>query len=382
MKNISKKNNCRICWQPLFNEPILQYRNMPAVAQYLPNAADLKKDKGVNLDIYQCSGCGTVQLANEPVSYYKEVIRATGVSEEMKNFRRQQFLDFIKSHQLVGKKIIEIGCGRGEYLSIMSPLGATAYGLDDSVESVKLCQKNGLSVFRGFVDREDYKIEQSPFAAFFMLSFLEHLPDPVAALRGIANNLAASAVGLVEVPNFDMILKKNLFSEFMRDHLFYFTAETLKFTLEISGFKVLNCEQVWHDYIISATVVKKSRADVSSLKQHQEKLQKVIEEYLSKFDGKKVAIWGAGHQALAIMAMFNLTDKIKYVVDSADFKQGKYTPVTHLPIVSPDVLKSDPVDGIIVMAGSYSDEVVKIIREKYFHKLPIVVVKDFGLIEY
>jgi len=75
----------------------------------------------------------------------------------------------------------------------------------------------------------------------------------------------------------------------------------------------------------------------------------------------------------------NLSDGIKYVVDSAAFKQGKYTPATHIPIVSPDILHSDPVDAVIVMAASYSDEVARIIRQKFDRNIDIYILRDFGL---
>jgi hypothetical protein len=93
---------------------------MPAAAQYLPDAGSLAGDKGVVLDVCQCAGCGLVQLSNEPVPYYKEVIRATAVSAEMTVFRRRQFADFVQKYSLCGKSVVEIGCGRGEYLSIKS----------------------------------------------------------------------------------------------------------------------------------------------------------------------------------------------------------------------------------------------------------------------
>ena len=39
------------------------------------------------------------------------------------------------------------------------------------------------------------------------------------------------------------VLKNNLFAEFITDHLFYFTEETLKRTLNLNGFDVLECKQ-------------------------------------------------------------------------------------------------------------------------------------------
>ncbi|MBU0502440.1 MAG: class I SAM-dependent methyltransferase [bacterium] len=370
---------CRICGCEFFNEPLSSFNNMPAGAQNLPDKTSLKKDKGVNLKVCQCSGCGLVQLDSKPVSYYRDVIRAAAFSEEMKAFRLKQFADFVKKFSLKEKKVIEIGCGKGEYLSLMKECGVNVYGIEHLLESVKVCQKNDLDVSRGFVEKDSFEIAESPFDAFFILNFLEHLPNPNLTLRGIYNNLAEGAVGLVEVPNFDMMLRQKLFSEFIPDHLLYFTKKTLAFALELNGFEILECSNVWHDYIISAVVRRKKRLEIADFDQYQAKLKDQLEGFLNQFEIKQVAIWGAGHQSLAVLAIANLTDKIKYVVDSATFKQGKYTPATHLPILAPEVLKTDPVEAIIIMAASYSDEVVRIVRAEFDNKLKIAVLRDFGL---
>jgi hypothetical protein len=118
---------------------------------------------------------------------------------------------------------------------------------------------------------------------------------------------------------------------------------------------------------------------LSDFQNHQVQLKNEIEKYLSSFKNKKVAIWGASHQALAILSLLNLSNKIEYVIDSAVFKQGKFTPVTHIPIVTPEKLNSDPVDAIIVMAAGYSDEVAKIIRQKFSKNISISILRDFGL---
>lgn len=368
---------CRVCKHDFLPNPILVYKNMPGMAQNFPDKNSLKSDKGIDMDIYQCSGCGLVQLNNDPVPYYKEVIRASGVSDEMKDFRVKQFKNFVEKYSLKNKKIIEVGCGNGEYLKIMQKNDLDVYGLEYAKKSVKYCIDDGLKVFRGFVESDDYKIQNSPYDAFFMLNFLEHLPNINSVLGGIYNNLSDDAIGIVEVPNFDMILKKNLFFEFITDHLFYFTKDTLETTLKLNGFEIIECKPMWHKYIISAVVGKRKELDLSHFYKCQENLTTEIGKYIGKY--KKVAIWGAGHEALTIMSMADLGGKIKYIVDSAIFKQGKYTPATHLPIVSPVSLDTDPVDAIMVMAASYSDEVVKIIKEKYNKNIKISVLRDFGL---
>ena len=119
------------------------------------------------------------------------------------------------------------------------------------------------------------------------MNFLEHLPDPNSILGGIYNNLADDAVGLVEVPNFDMILRQNLFSEFIGDHLFYFTKETLNTTLRLNGFEVIECKEVWYDYIISVIMRKRKKLDISLFYKYQEQLRDEIEEYIHRYKDKE-----------------------------------------------------------------------------------------------
>jgi 2-polyprenyl-3-methyl-5-hydroxy-6-metoxy-1,4-benzoquinol methylase len=368
--------HCMSCGNKFFKTPLLVQRNMPKSAQYLPEKKKIESDKGIDLKVYQCSGCGMVQLADDPVPYYREVIRAACVSDEVKKFRRKQFEKLIKKYGLKGKKFIEIGCGKGDFLEVVGKLDICAYGLEYSKKSVEHCKKNGLNVFRGYIDKSEYGISGAPFDFFFILNFLEHMPDPKAALRGIYNNLTENALGLVEVPNFDMILRNRLFSEFVSDHLLYFTRETLVTLLNNTGFNIVECKEERYDYIISALVRKRKKTDISDFVRFQKNLEYDVKKYIEKFGKGKVAIWGAGHQALSIISLLDLSGKIRYVIDSAEFKQNKYTPASHIRIVSPQELFSDPVDAIIVIAAAYSDEVAGLIGKKYDKNIKIAILRE------
>lgn len=371
--------SCRVCGRDLFKSPLLCYQNMPKAAQNLPDAEALPTDSGVDLTVCQCSGCGLVQLDNEPVSYFREVIRAAAFSPVLKDAKTKQLAELIARYSLEGKKIIEIGCGRGEFLALLRPLGVEAYGLEYSESSVADCRKQGLQVARGYLDRVDAVLDNGPFDAFLLLMFLEHMPDPNAALAALYHNLRDGAVGLVEVPNFDMVLRNRLFSEFIGDHLFYFTRDTLRTTLHLNGFEIIECDESRSDYVISAVVRKRSPLDISDFHTYQARIAAELNAYLTRFGSQKVAIWGAGHQALALIAMTQIAGRLKYVVDGAPFKQGKYTPATHLPIVAPEVLRKDPVDAVIVIAGSYSDEVAGILRDKFDPRIEVSILRESGL---
>ena len=99
---------------------------MPKAAQNFPDETSLHLDQGEDLTVYQCSSCGLVQLSNSPVDYYRNVIRASAFSDEMVNFRVDQFSQFVNSHQLKGRPVIEVGCGKGEFLILLAEAGANA----------------------------------------------------------------------------------------------------------------------------------------------------------------------------------------------------------------------------------------------------------------
>ena len=58
---------CIACGAPLWETPLLTLDNMPASAQHMPDADHVGADKGLTLDLCQCSGCGLVQFDCEPV---------------------------------------------------------------------------------------------------------------------------------------------------------------------------------------------------------------------------------------------------------------------------------------------------------------------------
>lgn len=379
MGDSTADHDCRLCGAAVHGKPLLIYRNMPGAAQNFPDAGSLDSEHGQDIEVFQCACCGLVQLLCRPVPYFREVIRAAAYSDEMRAFRQEQFAGFVNSFELHRKKVLEVGAGRGEYLELMSAAGADATGLEYSESSVSVGNSAGLSIVKGFVEGESYRIPQAPFAAFYTLNFLEHVPRLGPFLKGICNNLEDDGVGLVEAPNFDMILEKRLFSEFIPDHLTYFTRQTLETALRMNGFDVLDCKPVWYDYILSAQVRKRAGLDMSEFSAHQEKVVREITCFLERFSAGRVAVWGAGHQALAMLSLAGMSGKVRYVVDSAPFKQNRFTPATHIPIVSPEMLADDPVEAVIIMAASYSDEVNHIIKRDYSQGMITAILRDYGL---
>ena len=357
---------CIACGAPLWETPLLTLDNMPASAQHMPDAQGVKEDRGLTLDLCQCMGCGLVQFDCEPVDYYRDVIRAGGFSKTMVELRRYQYKHLIDSYHLEGKKFIEVGCGQGEFLKGLSEFPVEVHGIEHDPHLVELARAQGLDVTEGFTETEDTRFAGGLYDVFLSFNFLEHQPDPSTMLQAIYRNLEDDAMGLITVPSFEYIMDHNSYYELIRDHLAYYTFETLTPLLERNGFQVEECEVINRD-TLSVIVRKRPQMDTENLLECYVNLKREMETYMKYLDAwdKKVAIWGASHQGFTLAATTKLGEKARYIIDSAPFKQGKFAPASHLPIVGPDHFHEHPVDAIIITAPGYTDEIAASIRQKF-----------------
>ncbi len=256
-------DSCHLCNNKLFPDPILQLEGMPKAAQYYPEKSEFADDTGITLAIRQCSGCGLVQHSMKPVEYFKEVITAASLSEKSRLSRLNQMKDFAAWFGLAGKKVLDIGTGKGEMVDVLEEAGFQAVGIEASLESVTIGKAAGRNMIHGYIgDRGS--IANGTYDALILLNYLEHLPGPGSIIWNIYDNTTANAVGYITVPNLDYLLRTKAFYEFVTDHISYFTKSTLMYAFEANGFEVLDCYAINEDNDIAIFVRKKSAMDLSS----------------------------------------------------------------------------------------------------------------------
>ena len=145
-------------------------------------------------------GLRLVQFDCEPVDYYRDVIRAGGFSKTMVELRRYQYRHLIDTYHLEGKRFIEVGCGQGEFLSVLSEFPVEAPRNRARSRLVALPGSAGLDVTEGFTETEDTRFAGGLYDVFLSFNFLEHQPDPSTMLQAIYRNLEDDAMGLITVP--------------------------------------------------------------------------------------------------------------------------------------------------------------------------------------
>ena len=354
---------CRLCGSVLPRATLLTIERAPQGAQAFLTSDRLSADGPIALDIRQCLDCGLVQACSPPVPNWQHVIRSGGYSPAMGELRRRQVRHFLENYASAGCRVLEAGCGRGDLLEILRDCGATPFGLEASFDAVQAGRARGLSIEHGYPASGEV-ITCGPFDAFVTSNVIEHAVDPRDFLRGLRQNLGPHAVGMVEVPSFERMLEQRRSFDFIADHLSYFTADTLRLALEATGFEVLEVSREWWVDDIVAFVRVRPLADWAGAQQELGSAVEEIRGFIAGHasDGRLVAVWGASHQALTLLALAQC-EHVAYVIDSAPFKQGLFTPATHLPVVAPAHLTLDPPAAVLVMAAGYSDEVVHSLRD-------------------
>lgn len=378
---------CIVCKAKL--EELFRIENMPASAQDIPGWEELERDRATDIRLCACRGCGLVQLESEPVHYFRDVIRAGGGSSTMEALRMSQYEEFIRIGDLGGKKILEAGCGAGEFLEILARYPVQAYGMEHKEELVRKAREKGLTVSAGYPESEEEVFEHAPFDAFCSFNFLEHQPNPVTYLKAIANNLKEGGFGLLTVPSFEYILEEKSFYEIIPDHIAYYTFESLAYAVQSAGFEIIGKKRVNRD-TLELILKKRALPDIGGILQQKEAIGEQVSALLrlAGKEKKKIAIWGASHQGFTLCATllssrggekrskeeggrggFSQSEgregEILYIIDSAKFKQGRYAPASHIPIVSPAQAKADPPDIVIIVAPGYTDEIAGVIRRDF-----------------
>lgn len=333
-----------------------------------------------------CANCGFVSNTafNTAVHEYSTQYEETqGFSATFRKFHERLAASLIEKYDLHRKKIVEIGCGKGEFLTLLCQMGKNrGLGFDPAfVKERNPAPKDlGVEFIQDFYS-EKYSDIQADF--FCCKMTLEHIHETARFVRTIRQTIGANSQAVVffQVPDLVRVLKDLAFWDIYYEHCSYFCAGSLSRVFREAGFKIL---QTWTDYddqylmiaaepateIAAASLLElESPALVRSLIDgfvlQQNKLVNDWKQRIAELGtaGKRTVVWGSGSKGVAFLTMLNLNSAIKYVVDINPYRQGKFMAGTGQQIVAPEFLREYKPDVAIAMNPVYQGEIQQRLAE-------------------
>lgn len=328
----------------------------------------------IELDL--CLSCGLIQnrlfdpLAVDYSAAYED---SQAHSARFISFATDLIDRLDSKYDLSGKRAVEIGCGKGDFLVLLSNrLGMTGLGIDPAYRPGPLRPDHP--------DRLTFNTE--PFTNGYDLGdpdlivcrhTLEHLPDVaelVSTLRTAIEHRSDTIV-FFEVPDSGRILAEKAFWDIYYEHVSYFTEGSLRNLFQACGFEVLETWFGMDDQYLMLTalpsgdpepphqsVVRELRGATSGF---QDDVSSVVERLRSQLDSfserGRTVLWGASSKAVSYLHALDAKDEVAVVVDINPVKWGKYLAGSGTPIVAPDALVDITPGTVLAMNSIYQHEI-------------------------
>ena len=327
-----------------------------------------------------CSNCNHIfNLVFEPelMAYDQSYENSLHFSSHFQSYAKSLATNLIKRYDLHNKDIIEIGCGKGDFLTLICELGNNrGIGFDSSSdpgESCKLSTKN-IKLVRDF-----YSNRYAHYNADLICSrhVLEHIHNPTDFLTRLRQTIGnrLNTVVFFEVPNVSFILRDLSIWDIIYEHHSYYSIHSLACLFRECGFKVCDLYETYEgQFLCIETLPIDSPAEFEQVRKDDLKgitrqVTAFAEKYHSKVkvyqkrleccvaEKRRIVIWGAGSKGVTFLNTLVLNNQIEYVVDINPRKQDMYIPGTGQQIVSPDFLQKYQPDVVIIMNSIYKNEI-------------------------
>ena len=327
-----------------------------------------------------CRACGFITNMAFDVSlneYSPDFEESQHFSPKFDGWARRLVDRLVRDYDIHGRQVIEIGCGKGEFLALLCEAGGNrGIGIDPGCIPERL-QGNGASRVQFIRDLYSEKYAGLPGEVVCCRHTLEHILPTGEFMRMVRRVIGPRRDTLVffEVPDMTRVLRERAFWDVYYEHCTYFTPGSLARVFRSSGFEILELVRDFADQYVWVTArptdaptlpslaieddLESTARDVAVFREQAPKDIASWRERILQLAaaGRRPVIWGAGSKCVAFLTTCGITDQIEYLVDINPHKAGKFLPGTGHPVVGPDFLREYHPGAVIAMNPVYVDEI-------------------------
>lgn len=399
---------CPVCRAPEQHD-VLQLRQLPVFVNAQVRPADAPYVRRADIELVVCAGCGHLYngaFDERLLDYDTTYENSLHFSPAFADFARGLAKRLIADHDLVGARVAELGSGPGHFLSILCDEGvATGLGYDPSYDPARLGAPDSAAVT---ISTEPYPTDRSlDVRLAFSQHVLEHLDDPIAALRALGRSVATrGGVVYSEVPNGQLMIEQVALWDLIYEHLSYFTPSSLDLACRLAGLEPVSGGAAFGDQFLwnearpapadpgaaapAPTGVEASaaaapgsspvapgavtpdpavvEAAIDAARSFGEAAQRAIESARQSLVDRAargpVVLWGAGSKGATYLNLVADAAPVAGVIDINPRKWGWGVPGTDLTITGPDTVADLDPGTVLVANPLYADEIAADLAER------------------
>jgi SAM-dependent methyltransferase len=285
-----------------------------------------------------------------------------------------------------GSKVVEIGSNDGFLTKEFKNMGHQALGVDPSPYVAKLASKLGVETYCDFFGSkvgEDIKEKLGEADLIVANNVFNHANDVEDFTIGVINLLKNNGVFVYEVPYWHNTIKDKKFDQIYHEHVTYFTVKFSYELLRKYGLEIVDVQVVdYHGGSLRVFARKSNETtpqsriedmikkeedfglfDESTYKEFMRNLHEQRNRFLKqiceiKLKGHPIVGIGAAAKGNTLLTFYKLDNSmLDYITDSSEHKQGKYTPLTRIPITGDEIFAKYDEVYALVLAWNISDAI-------------------------
>jgi SAM-dependent methyltransferase len=338
------------------------------------------------LELAYCESCGFIfnHLFDEAVmGYSTNFEESQHFSSTFNAFAKRLACEVAEKCAIDGRYVLEIGCGKGEFLRELCTAGnATGLGIDPGyrADEGRSIANDKVKFITDFFSEKYEHLDADVVVCRHTLEHIASVANFVRSIRTMIGNRSDTSV-FFETPDAKRVLAEGAFWDIYYEHCSYFSPGAHARLFRQEGFDVTELCLVFDDqYIVQYAKPEPRRSAARfALEQDLAEMHRLVVEFPERVkevqdswrirvrsawkDGQRIVLWGGGSKAVSFVTSLGLTEEIAAAVDINPYKQGKFMPGTGHPVIAPKDLVGQPPDLVIVMNPIYVSEIKSNLKE-------------------